>query len=263
MFKFGAPGHRMLLETTQSEQQTLSDGTTRTVQNTSSPDVNGHLGLTSRQIQRTIDLLWCETETDTVVFRPGINAGLEESERIQQTERPVTPDGRRTESTLFVRDANGQFQPTETRSQEIRTTGPSESVEEETIQRLDVNGKLTLSERNVTHLFEANGESRMVMETFSRNVSGLILSDNRLVLSQRVRRTTTSAADGGGQTFEEVEARVPGSPNEPLRTVRRAVGTIRRVNAERWRTEQDVFVLDEPNARLLLTVKETGEATGK
>ena len=262
VFGFSAPGRRMLLETTRSEQETLPDGTIRTVQNTLAPDVNGRLGLTSRQLELTQSISFDVKQTDTAVFRPGINEALRESERIRQTERQVTPDLLRSDSTLFVRDANGRFQPTETRSQEVRTTGLSEYVEEETIRRLDVNGKLTLSERNVTRRSEANGQGQTVVETFSRNLSGLVLSDNRLELSQRVRRTTTSAADGGGRTVEEVEARAPGSPSEPLRMVQRTVGTVRRVSPEQWETERRVYVLDV-NGQLVLAIEEAGEATGK
>jgi hypothetical protein len=254
-----AGGQRMLLETTRSERQTLPDGTTWIVDNTLAQDANGRLALTSRQTQQTRSISSDVKQTDIVVFRTGINEPLRESERIQQTERRVNPGLLLSNSTLFVRDLNGRFQPTETRSREVRTAGPSEYVEE-TIQRLDSDRKLTLSERNLTRRFEANGQGQMVVETFSSNFSGgLVLSDNRLELSQRVRRTTTSAADGGGQTVEEVEERV--SPSEPMRMVRRTVETIRKVNGGPWKTERDVYVLDA-NGRLVLSIEEI-EATGK
>ena len=262
VFGFVTPGQRMLLETTQSQQEVLPDGTTRTIHNTLAPDVNGRLGVTYRQIQHTQSTSPDVKHTDTAVFQPGINEALQENERIQQTDRQVAPDLIRSDSTLSVRDVNGRFQPTETWSQEVRATGPSEYVEEEAIRRLDVNGKLTLSERNVTRRFETNGQGQMVVETFSRNLPGLVLSDNRLELSQRVRRTTTPDADGGGRTVEEVEARVPGSPNEPLRIVQRTVETIRKVNPEHWETERYVYALDI-NGRLVLAIEESGEATGK
>ena len=170
---------------------------------------------------------------------------FQESERIQQTERQVGPDVLRTDSTRSVRDVNARFQRTEERSQEVRTTGRHEHLEEETVHRLDADGKLSLSERNVIRRSMANGQDQTVKETFSRNIlEALMRSDNRMELSQRVRRTTTIAADGGGQTIEEVEARNPVSPNEPMRMVRRTVETIRKVNAERWQTERQVFVLD-------------------
>ena len=260
VFGFRAPGQRVLLETTRSEQETLPNGSTTTVQNTWTSDVDGRLGLTYRQIQQARSISSDVTQSDTAVFRPGIDKGLQESERIQQTEHQLGQDLRRIDSTLFVRDTNGRFQPIETRSREVRTIGPSESLEEESIQRLDVNGKLALSERNVTRRFEVNGEGHMLMETFSSNVLGLVRSENRLEPSQRVRRTTTPDAAGSGQTVEEVESRVAGSPNEPMRMVQRIVGTTRTVNAEQRETERRVYRLDV-NGRLVLAIEETEQAT--
>ena len=104
----------------------------------------------------------------------------------------------------------------------------------------------------------ANGQDQLVKETFSRSIGPLMRPDNRMELSQRVRRTTTTAADGGGQIIEELEARNPVSPNDPLRTVRRTVETIRKVSDRRWQTERQVFVLDG-NGRWALVMTETGE----
>jgi len=260
VFGFGAPGRRMLLETTLSERETLPDGTIRTVRDTLAPDVNGRLGLRSRQVQRTESMASGMRRTDTAVFEPGINEGLRESARIQETERQVTPDVLRYDSTRFVRDANGRFQPTETLSREVRTSGTSESVEDETLRRLDVDGKLTSSERHVTRRFEANGRAHVIEETFSRDVAGLVLSGNRLELTRRVRRTTTPAADEGGRTIEEVEARVPGSPNEPIRMVQRTAGTISKVGTQRWDTRRRVYIVDV-NGRLVLDFDEAEEST--
>jgi hypothetical protein len=261
VFTYNAPGQRTLLETIESEQEILADGNSRSVQSTWAPDSSGRLGLTSRQVQQTKSIAPDVKQTDTAVFRPGAGDGLQESERIQLTERQVRPDLLRTDSTRSVRDMNGRFQRTEERSQEVRTIEPSRHLEEETVQRLDADGKLSLSERNVTRRSVENGRDQTVKETFSRNIAGALMrSDNRMELSQRVRRTTTIAADGGGQTIEEVEARNLVSPNEPMRMVRRTVETVRKVNAERWQTERQVFILDV-NGRWVLATAETGQQT--
>jgi hypothetical protein len=262
VFGYIAPGRRSLLETSESNQETLSDGSTRTVESTWTPDANGRLELTSRQIQHTKSISPDVKQSETVVFRPGVDNALQEGERIQQTERQVGPDVLRTESTRSVRDVNGRFQRTEERSQEVRTTGPSQQLEEETVHRLDADGKISLSERNVIRRSTANGQDQSVKETFSRNVGALMRSDNRMELSQRVRRTATIASDGSGQTIEEVEARNPASPNEPIRMIQRTVEMIRKVDAERWQTERQVFVRDV-NGRWLLATAETGQATGR
>jgi hypothetical protein len=259
VFEFGASRQRMLVETTESARETLPDGSVRTVVTTQAPDINGHLGLTVRQIEHTTSIAPDVRQTDIAVFRPGLNGALQESERLQQTERQVTPDVLRKETTWFVRDLNGRFQPTETRIQDVRTTGPSERVEEETAATLDINGKLTVSERSVTHHVEANGQKQTVTETYSRNLPGVAGSDSRLELSHRVRTTTTSAADEGGQTVEEVEQLAPGSPNDPMRLAQRTVATTRKISADQWKTDRQVLVPDA-NGRLAVASDETGDA---
>jgi len=259
VFGYFASDQRSLLETSESDQEISSDGSSRIVESSWNPDSNGHLMLTSRQIQQTKAVTADVKQTDTAVFRPGTDNALQESERIQQMERQVGPDVSRTDTTRSVRDVNARFQRIEERTLEVRTTG-LQRVEEETVHRLDADGKLSLSERNTTRRSTTNGQDQSVTETFSRDIGGLIRTDNRLELNQRVRKTTTIAADGSGQTIEEVEARNGVSPNDPIRMIRRTVETIRRVGAERWQTERQVFVLDV-NGRWILAAAETGNAT--
>jgi len=255
VFGFGAAGERLLVEMSRSEQETLPDGATTIVQDTWAPDLNGRLSLTSRQVHHIQSIPDGIRATASGVLVPDINEGLRQSEILRQTERRAANLLRR-DSTLFVRDANGRLQPTEMRSQEIRTDG-ADSLEEETIRRLDVNGDLMLSERNVIRRSVVGDEDRTTSETFSRNVNGLIESGHQPELTQRVRRTTTSAADGGVRTVEEVEERVPGSPSEPVRVVRRAVETRHKVDDERWESDLQVFELDL-NGRFVLTTTERG-----
>lgn len=155
----------------------------------------------------------------------------------------------RYDTTRLTRDINGRWQPTETRSVEIREVKPSERWEEETIRRPDINGMLVLSERNVTHRFEANGAQHEVIETFSPNSPGLYWSDGHLTVRERVRVSTTPTSDGGRQTIEEVESRSYVAPSDPMRVVRRVVETVRNVGRDRWITERQVFERDV-NGRL-------------
>jgi len=258
VFGFGGSGERLLVETTRSEQETLPDGTTTIVQDSWSPDINGRLALTSRQIHHIQPISRDVHDTDIEVFRPDVNGGIRQSEALRTSERQAAGGVVRRNSTFFVRDTNGRLQPTEMRTHEVRTPG-SEYIEEETIRRLDVNGDLVLSERNVIRRSQSSGEDRMVTETFARNVGGMI-SGNRLELTQRVRRTMRPTPDGGNQAIEEVEERVPGSPSEPVRTVRRTVETVRKVDAQHWESDLQVFDLDL-NGSLVLTATEKGSAT--
>ena len=263
VFGFDSEGRRKLIETTQADQQTLPDGTSRTVENTWTPDPSGRLGLSQRQVQEAKSAGPNVKQTDTTIYRPGINEALREAERVQQTERQVSSDLLQSESTRSVRDANGRWQPIETRNQEVRKTAATERLEEETVRRLDANGALTPAERKVTRRSGASGQERVVTETYSQNIGGMIRRpDNRLELDQRLRLTTVTTADGGRQTTQEREARNPVAPNDPLRVVERTVETVRPIGPDRWETQRQVFAADG-NGRLVPIITEKGESTGK
>jgi hypothetical protein len=201
-------------------------------------------------------------QTDIAIYRSGANEPLRESERVQQTERRVSPDLVQNESTRSVRDANGRWQTTETRNKESRTLSPAERVDEETVRRVDVNGTLALSERTLTRQSTGSGREETVIETYSQNAPGTNRSSSsQLELNGRVRTTSTSSADGR-QTIREVEARNQASTNAALRVVERTVETLRRVGPDRWEIERQTFALDA-NGRLVPVFTEKGEAAGK
>ena len=256
--EYVAFGHRTLVETSESEQEILLDGSRRTVQSTSVPDLNGSLHLILRQVRQTKSIARDVKQTDTTLFQLGTDRALQESERLQQIESQVRPDSIRTESTRSIRDLNGRFQTIERRSLDVRTVGASQELREETVDRLDVDGRLVRNERNVSRRTVVNGQDQIVIETWSRNIGAVIRTDNRMELSQRVRRTTTTAADGGGQTIEEVYARNPVSQNEPMRMIQRTVETIRKVDAKHWQTERQLFIVDV-NGRWVIATTETEE----
>ena len=191
-----------------------------------------------------------------------MNETLRESERTEYTERQIAPAMVRRDSTQLVRDLNGRWQSTEIRSRESRDIGSSERIEEETIRRPDMNGKLTVSERSITRRSEANGRDYVVIETYAQNAEGFPRADTRLGLSRRVRRTTTATADGGRYTIEEMEARSSVAPSNPMRVIRRTVATVRNTGPDRWTTQRQVFELDV-NGRLVPIVTQTEETAGK
>ncbi len=196
VFGFG-DRRRRLLETTESLQETLANGDTSAVHNTWAPDLNGRLGLTSRQIVQTRSPAPDVRRTNTTLLEPSLNETLRETERTEYTERRINPGVVRYDSTRLVRDINGRWQPIETRRGEAREIGASERIEEETIQLLDMNGKLAVYERNVTRRSNANEQDHVVIETYVPYADGSLSSNSRLALSQRVRGTRTATADGG------------------------------------------------------------------
>jgi hypothetical protein len=157
----------------------------------------------------------------------------------------------RHETTVLVRDINGGWKSIEVRSGEARI-GPSERVEEETIQRRDLNGELTVTERNVTTRSRSSDQEQAVIETYTPYADGI----SPLALSQRVQRTTTATADGGRYTVEDVESRSRVAPSDPMRVTGRTVTTVRPVGTGRWVTERQVFERDL-NGQMRLVSNET------
>jgi hypothetical protein len=218
--------------------------------------------VSSRRVEETRSVAPGVQQTDTTLLLPTPERSLGEVERVQSTEHQINPTVVRYDTTHLLRDLNGRWQPTEARRGEIRGVGAAERVEEETVQRPNLNGALTLQDKIVTRRSESNGEERVVIETYSQGAEGFVRSDSRLALRQRVRRSTTVTADGGQSTVEEVEARNPSSPSDPMRVIQRILVTERRVTSDRWVTERQVFERD-PNGRMILVTNVTEDATEK
>ena len=252
VFAPDAQGRPRLTETTQTDVQTSRDGSSRSVANTMTSDANGRLSFSSREIQETKSVSPTVKQTDTSIYRPGVNQQLVESERLQETERKVSSSVTQSESTRFSRDGNGRWQATEARNQEVRTAGAGR-ITEETVRVIGENGTLALSEKKVTTQSKSGGQDQAVTETYT---------GTRQELSQRVRTTTSTTPDRGQEIVREVEARNPAAPNAPLRVVERTVETTRQIGPDRWEVQRQVFGLDG-NGRLTPVLTERGQSVGK
>ena len=257
VFLVGSGRQRQLLETTESRRETQGTGDASTVHTTWAQDINGRPGVTSRATERTRTSSGGR-QTDTTLLMPHLDGTLREVERTQYAERQVAPEVIRHDSTSEVRDVNGQWQPVEIRRGEARDLGTSGRAEEETIQRRELNGQLVVEQKVVTRRSMANGQEHVDQEIYAPSSDELPRPDSRLVLSQRVRLTTTATADGGSHTVEEVEGRNIVAPNEPMRVVRRIVTTIRQTGAGRWASERQVFERDV-NGQMRVVSNETEE----
>ena len=261
VFQFDFDRQRKLAETTQSEE-THANGRTRNVQRTWVADLDGRLTLSSRYVEETTVTSPGVRQSDATLSRLYVDGSLREAERRESTEQQLSSAVVRHDSTYLVRDPNGRWLPTETRSGEMHGIGSAERVEEETIQRQNLNGALVVSDKVVTRTSESNGENRVVIETYSQGAEGFVRSDSHLALWQRVRRSTTASADGGRNTVEEIEARNPDAPNDPMRIIRRTLVTVRSVAAGRWVTERQIFERDL-NGRFVLVTHEMEDTTDK
>jgi len=263
VFYFAAQRKRTLAATTQSEQQTRPNPITTNVERTWLADLDGHLILSSGYSEESRLVSPGVQQTDATVLLLGPERSLREVERNESAEQQVSAAVVRHDSSHSVRDLlNGRWVPTETRSGETRGIGSAERVEEETIQRPNLTGALVLRDKVVTRTSESNGETRVVIDTYSQDAEGFVRNDSRLALRQRVRRSTTVAADGGQSTVEEIEARNPLAPSDPMRVIQRTLVTVRGVAPGRWLAERQIFERDA-NGRMVLVTHDTQEATDK
>ena len=249
----GAYGALRLIETSVADQEKFPDGTSRTTTNAWVPDLSGRLNLSYRRIEETKSLSPDVQQTETILYVPSINEPLRESERVLKTERRVSSNLVHTATQRKVRDANGQWQTTETRDQEVHTVGRGEVVAEETVRNLDGDKKLTISEKTITHRSTTNGSDQVVTEVYSPYRPGLVTEPgNPLMLNARIRVTTAPTANGGSQTISETEAPDPAVLNGPIRLVSRTVETVRQIGPDVWETQRQTVTLDG-SGRLVIT----------
>ena len=257
VFRFDAQRQRRLAETTESDE-TRANGSIRNVQRTWVADLDGRLTLSSGYTEERRLVSPGIQSNNATRFLRSPEGSLREVERIEADEHEVSSAVVRHDSTHLVRDPNGGWVPIEARGRETRGIGSGERVEEETVQRPNLNGALAVGDRIVTHTSESNGENRVVTETYSQGAEGFVRSASRLALQQRVRRSTTVTADGSRSTVEEIEARDPVAPNDPMRVTRRTVVTVRTVGSDRRVTERQMFERDV-NGRMVLVASDTEE----
>jgi hypothetical protein len=256
-------GRQRLAETTQLELETRApEKNTRNVQRTWITDLDGRLTLSSGYVEETKLVSPGIQQRTATLSLQSPEGSLHEVERRESTEHQVSSAVAQHDSTNSVRDLNGRWVATEARSGQTRGIGSAEHVEEETIQRQNLTGALAVRDSVVTRTSETNGEKRVLTETYSQDAEGFVRSDNHLALRQRLRRSTTATTDGGESTVEEVEARNPVAPNDPMRVIRRTLLTVRRVAPDRWVTERQMFERDL-NGRLVLVADDTEETTEK
>src|SRR5262245_11143344 len=257
VFGFDADRRRVLRETTDMTAGPSVNGIARSIEDTRVIDINGALSLAARRIE-VLDTADSDVrQTTTTWLSRGTEGSLRETERTAVVERQIDRSLVRHETSRALRDANGRWMPIASQTADVRRTGPAERVEDETVQRPDVNGRLTTSERIVTRRSESNGQEQVTIERYSQNAEGFARSGDRLALEERIRRSTT-ATSNGHSTIEEVEARNRVSPGDPMRIVRRTIATVRRVAPDRQATERQVFELDI-NGRMTLVHTETEE----
>jgi len=212
---------RRLLDTTESVEDVSSPDRLQVIDTTRRVDVNGRISVAERVTAHTTETREGRSSERTIE-RTDLNGQLRPEERAERTERRVSPTAVEEVVTLLKADANHRWQVIDSEL----------SVRDSTTRQ--------------------DGREDVVIETYAGY--GFLSMDRSTVrarLAQRTHRSITRSADGGRDVVEDVEARSPVSPEDPLRIVRRTIESVRSIGPGRWETTRQIFERD-PNNRLIL-----------
>ena len=194
-YRWDTNGRRNLLQVTEQESQSSSNGDSHVVSTTSSADADGNLHLAQREVADTRKASPDVQETKTTVY---VNDGTGSFTPSQQT-REVQTSGAdhsvEVKKTTLLPGANGNWQVFEVKEKTIKDDDAKNRTSEERISRSDIDGRTSEVSRTVGHETEnADGERSATVETYTPNVPGMA-GDGKLHLTERNTSNQNKDAD--------------------------------------------------------------------
>lgn len=217
-----ANGDEQLTQITESETQNSADGSARTVETTSKPDLGGNLEVVAREITATTKSAATEN-SQTTVYLPDVNGGLAPSMQMnEQEQHNARGETYRKKNTTLFPDANRNWQVYE--SQEKTVEGDAQNrTSEDHLSRLDFEGNVSPVSQIITH--QTNGDGRVVTtsETYSVDAPGWTRDGFQLIEWSTSARTVEP---GRIVTEQRVEQPDPGDPEAGLGTTVEKTDTV-------------------------------------
>jgi hypothetical protein len=224
-YRWDTNGKRDLLQVTEQESQSSSNGDTHAVSTTSSADVDGNLHLAQREVADTKKTSPDVQETRTTIY---VNDGTGSFTPSQQT-REVQTSGAdhsvEVKKTTLLPGANGNWQVFEVKEKTIKDDDAKNRTTEERVSRSDIDGRVSEVSRTVGHEAEnAGGERSATVETYTPDVPGMA-GDGKLHLTER--STSTQNKDADKKTSEQkIEQPKPGNPTDGLQVTAKTKYTV-------------------------------------
>jgi hypothetical protein len=224
-YRWDTNGQRNLLQVTERESQSSSNGDSHVVSTTSTADVNGNLHLAQREVADTRKASPDVQETRTTVY---VNDGTGSFTPSQQT-REVQTSGAdhsvEVKKTTLLPGANGNWRVFEVKEKTIKDDDAKNRTTEERVSRSDMDGRVSEVSRTVGHETEnADGERSATVETYTPNVPGMA-GDGKLHLTERSTSTQNKDADKKN-TEQQIEQPKPGNPTDGLQVTARTKYTV-------------------------------------
>ena len=216
---------RYLIQITEQETQSSTNGDTHVVSTTSNPDLDGNLRVVQREVAETRKTSPDVQETKTTVYVTDGSDGFTPSLQTQEVRTSSADHSIDVRRTTLLPDGNGKWEVGEVKENTLKEDGKSRTSEER-VSRANSEGGLSEVSRSIgTETETPAGEKTSTVETYSKDISGLA-SDGSLHLGWRV--TTVQRKDSDGNTTEQqVEQPNPDNANAGLQVNAKTKYTVR------------------------------------
>jgi hypothetical protein len=223
-YRWDANGRRNLLQVTEQESQSSSNGDTHVVSTTSSADVDGNLHLAQREVADTKKMSSDVQETRTTVYVTDGTGRFTPSQQTQELQTSGADHSVEVKKTTFLPDGNGDWRVGEVKENTIKEDGKDRTTDER-VSRSDIDGRLSEFSRTVGQETETPaGERKATVETYTPNVPGMA-GDGKVHLTERI--TSTQNKDSDKKTAEQqIEQRKPGNPTDGLQVTAKTKYTV-------------------------------------
>jgi len=246
-------GQKTLVQVREEEKRTTPGGDSSVVRVVSNPDANGRLQTVQRDLEQTKKISNNVEETKTTTLLPGINGDLAPAMQVQERRQRGANGTLESQRTTSLPDVSGDWQVSETRHATTKQEGNTHSTEE-SVSRLDPDGKLSEVSRTVTKESDGPGEKSASTQVYSVDVPGSG-RDGSLHLVNRSTTTQHTTSTGQQTTQSQVEQPDPGDPGAGLRVTLRTTDTVRPASSGAQAT-QTIQALD-PNGNLTVVSVDT------
>ncbi len=224
-YRWDTDGRRNLLQVTEQESQSSSNGDSHLVSTTSSADVNGNLHLAQREVADTRKASPDVQETKTTVYVSDGTGSFTPSKQTREVQTSGADHSVEVKKTTLLPGANGSWQVFEVKEKTIKDDDAKNRTSEERISRSDIDGRVSEVSRTVGHeTGNADGERSAAVETYTPNVPGMA-GDGKLHLTERSTSNQNKDADKKN-TEQQIEQPKPGNPTDGLQVTAKTKYTV-------------------------------------
>jgi hypothetical protein len=254
-------GDKVVNSVTMEEKRELPDGVESVTRSVSSPDANGNLQVTRREIEKTVQSAPDQRTTDTTVLSPGPDGTLAPSAKSHEVQKKVQPGTTAYTRSVSLRDGNGNWQVNEVRQGTIEKAGDTET-KRENVSRLNADGKMVLAEKTVSTETSSAGEQRKQVQKYSTSMDGVTADpDGQMHLDRQVTTVTRIGPDGQRVTSQSVDQRSQAAPDAGLRPTQRVLD-ITTTGLDSVKQQTETIQSADPNGGMGVVWVDTRKTAG-